>query len=199
MRSQDWCHPLCFIETKLKRLLDVIKPSSRSAKISASSSHPLSIMRLLSTALLAITHGVIMDKISLAESKLVGGTSLFESEADPCTDECKEDSDCNRVCYDGVCKPLPDEPCPCDKPKKIPDMCEVNILMKYMEAAVNVSPKLLGQWTRAGFHDAGTYDQTVPEGGANGCLMNEPLMLLQHENYFLDGPVAVLKVSCCDC
>mmetsp|Transcript_3403 Transcript_3403/g.7549 ORF Transcript_3403/g.7549 Transcript_3403/m.7549 type:complete len:502 (-) Transcript_3403:119-1624(-) len=151
-------------------------------------------MRFLSTALLSITHGVVMDKIVLVESKLVGGgMTLFEDNKDPCVEECEEDSDCNRVCYDGVCKPLPGEPCPCDEPKKIPDMCEVNILMKYMEAAVKVSPKLLGQWTRAGFHDAGTYDQHVPEGGANGCLMNEPLMLLQHENFFLDGPIAVLK------
>jgi hypothetical protein len=59
---------------------------------------------------------------------------------------------------------------------KIPSRCEVDILIDMMEVFVLASPKLLPQWTRAAFHDAGTFDQAVPEGGANGCLLNDPRM-----------------------
>ena len=46
-----------------------------------------------------------------------------------------------------------------------------------LEVFVLASPKLLAQWTRAAIHDAGTFDQAVPEGGANnGCLLNDPRM-----------------------
>jgi hypothetical protein len=35
------------------------------------------------------------------------------------------------------------------------------------------------------FHDAGTFDQTMPEGGANGCLLNDPSMrALLHESKY---------------
>lgn len=66
--------------------------------------------------------------------------------------------------------------CECDSPSTVPDKCEVEILIDLMELAVLGSHKLLAQWTRAAFHDAGTFDQNVPEGGANGCLMNHPPM-----------------------
>ena len=64
----------------------------------------------------------------------------------------------------------------CSTPLKIPSRCEVDILIDMMEVFVLASPKLLPQWTRAAFHDAGTFDQAVPEGGANGCLLNDPRM-----------------------
>lgn len=65
----------------------------------------------------------------------------------------------------------------CSTPLKIPSRCEVDILIDMMEIFVLASPKLLAQWTRAAFHDAGTFDQAFPpEGGANGCLLNDPRM-----------------------
>ena len=66
--------------------------------------------------------------------------------------------------------------CPCKVPKQIPDRCEVDVLIDMMEIHVLGDPKLGSQWTRAAFHDAGTFDGNMPEGGANGCLLNEPLM-----------------------
>lgn len=116
--------------------------------------------------------------------------------SESCNLECKEDSDCPRICvkkypFDvGTCvqdlnlRPTmspSDKPtfgqkeCPCDSPKNIPTKCEVDILIDMMDIAVS-NRKLLGQWVRAAFHDAGTFDQTMPEGGANGCLLNEPNM-----------------------
>ena len=70
----------------------------------------------------------------------------------------------------------PTSKCPCDIPKKIPDKCEVDILIDLIEVEVLAQPKLSPQWLRAAFHDAGTFDQTMPEGGANGCLLNHPPM-----------------------
>ena len=68
----------------------------------------------------------------------------------------------------------------CSTLLKIPSKCEMDILIDMMEINVLASPKLLAQWTRAGFHDAGTFDQgdatNPPEGGANGCLLNDPRM-----------------------
>ncbi len=68
--------------------------------------------------------------------------------------------------------------CPCDKPKEIPDKWEVDILIDLIEVEVLAQPKLSPQWLRAAFHDAGTFDQTMPEGGANGCLLTHPPMQL---------------------
>jgi hypothetical protein len=68
--------------------------------------------------------------------------------------------------------------CPCKEPKQIPDRCEVDILIDMMEIHVLVDPKLAPQWTRAAFHDAGTFDGSMPEGGANGCLLNHLPMRL---------------------
>jgi len=69
----------------------------------------------------------------------------------------------------------------------------VDILINIMEAAVLQTVSLLGQWTRAGFHDAGTYDQTLNEGGANGCLMNDPAMQTMPENDFFHHAINALK------
>ncbi len=67
--------------------------------------------------------------------------------------------------------------CACESIDRIPDECEVDVLIDMMETFVLAAPNLLGQWLRAGFHDAGTFDQGgVSEGGANGCLMNHPPM-----------------------
>jgi hypothetical protein len=68
--------------------------------------------------------------------------------------------------------------CPCKDPKIIPDRCEVDILIDMLESHVLADRKLASQWTRAAFHDAGTFDVNIPEGGANGCLLNDPLMRL---------------------
>lgn len=64
----------------------------------------------------------------------------------------------------------------CTSPSSIPDKCEVDILIDIMETGVLGSHELLPQWTRAAFHDAGTYNQATGEGGANGCLLNHPPM-----------------------
>jgi hypothetical protein len=119
--------------------------------------------------------------------------------SESCILDCKVDADCPQVCKldypfegGGTCvsgainfrptlspseKPTfgPKE-CPCDNPKTIPTKCEVDILIDMMDIAVQSSVKNLGQWVRMSFHDAGTFDQTVPEGGANGCLLNDPSM-----------------------
>ena len=64
----------------------------------------------------------------------------------------------------------------CTNPSSIPDTCEVDILIDIMETGVLGSHELLSQWTRAAFHDAGTFNQGTGEGGANGCLLNYPPM-----------------------
>jgi hypothetical protein len=68
--------------------------------------------------------------------------------------------------------------CPCKVPKIIPDRCEVDILIDILESHVLAERKLAPQWTRAAFHDAGTFDRTLMEGGANGCLLTHPFMRL---------------------
>lgn len=62
-----------------------------------------------------------------------------------------------------------------------------------MELFVLASHELLAQWTRAAFHDAGTFDQNDNVGGANGCLMNHAPMRLQPENHFFDAPINTLQ------
>ncbi len=52
--------------------------------------------------------------------------------------------------------------------------------------------KLLPQWTRAAFHDAGTFNQNLNAGGANGCLLNHFPMRDEDENDFLDPPLNTL-------
>ena len=70
-----------------------------------------------------------------------------------------------------------------------------------LDIAASFSREMNGRWLRAAFHDAGTFDQNlqpngqpgIPEGGANGCLMNEPLMRNQDENFNLDSALNALK------
>ena len=64
-----------------------------------------------------------------------------------------------------------------------------------LESAVFAVPGRAAQFTRAAFHDAGTFDQTMSEGGANGCLLNDSSMLVPNKNLGLDDPVFVLQVS----
>ncbi len=52
----------------------------------------------------------------------------------------------------------------------------MDILIDIMETGVLGSHELLSQWTRAAFHDAGTFNRDTGEGGANGCLLNHPPM-----------------------
>lgn len=52
----------------------------------------------------------------------------------------------------------------------------MDILIDLMDFEVSSAHKLLAQWTRAAFHDAGTFNQITGEGGANGCLLTDPLM-----------------------
>ena len=68
------------------------------------------------------------------------------------------------------------EPCNCTEPSTIPSKCEVGILIDIMETFVLMNHALLPQWTRAAFHDAGTFNQVSGVGGANGCLLNHPPM-----------------------
>ena len=75
---------------------------------------------------------------------------------------------------------------PCNDPKIIPDRCEVDILIDVLESHVLADRKLAPQWTRAAFHDAGTFDVGVPEGGANGCLLNHlPMRLVDIDQNYL--------------
>lgn len=74
----------------------------------------------------------------------------------------------------------------CDEPRSIPTECEVELLIELMETAALVNIALIPQWLRLSFHDAGTFDQAVPEGGANGCLLTHPPMRFEPENDNLD-------------
>jgi hypothetical protein len=59
-----------------------------------------------------------------------------------------------------------------------------------LESHVLADRKLASQWTRAAFHDAGTFDVRIPEGGANGCLLNHPSMRsvdIDHNDLYLDS------------
>uniref|UniRef100_A0A7R9WDK6 Plant heme peroxidase family profile domain-containing protein n=1 Tax=Pseudictyota dubia TaxID=2749911 RepID=A0A7R9WDK6_9STRA len=89
--------------------------------------------------------------------------------------------------------PISSPPCPCDAPKIVPTKCELDILIAMLDLVIGSDPKRAGQLLRASFHDAGTFDQGSSVGGANGCLMNHPPMLLQAENAFLDLPMAHLE------
>lgn len=51
--------------------------------------------------------------------------------------------------------------------KTILTKCEVDILIDTMDIAIQSSVKNLGQWVWMLFHDARTFDQTIPECGAN--------------------------------
>ncbi|EJK71035.1 hypothetical protein THAOC_07559, partial [Thalassiosira oceanica] len=77
--------------------------------------------------------------------------------------------------------------------KIVPDECELEILIDMMEMDVALNHNLLGQWTRAAFHDAGTFNQITNEGGANGCLMNFPPMREEPENEHLNEPLKRLE------
>ena len=82
--------------------------------------------------------------------------------------------------------------CPCKDLKRIPDRCEVDILIDMLESHVLADRKLASQWTRAAFHDAGTFDVGIPEGGANGCLLNHPPMRyvdIDQTDLYLDSPL----------
>ena len=80
----------------------------------------------------------------------------------------------------------------CITPKIVPNVCEVDILIDMMETSVIGNHELLPQWTRAAFHDAGTYNQETGEGGANGCLLNFLPMRREPENNFFDLPLNTL-------
>lgn len=81
----------------------------------------------------------------------------------------------------------------CHKPRSIPTECEVEVLIKLMETAALKNIAIMAQWLRLSFHDAGTFDQAVPEGGANGCLLTHPPMRTQPENANLDLALNTLQ------
>ena len=147
-------------------------------------------------------------------------TSTF-SATESCEIECKTDYDCPSVCVRddsyspfGTCvgggmfspspsviptKPTDSEsptitPCECNESQRrfIPSWCEVDILIDIMETHVLAVHSLLPQWTRAAFHDAGTFNQMTGEGGANGCLLNHAPMRLEPENGFMHLPLITL-------
>ena len=140
---------------------------------------------------------------------------------DSCNLECSVDSDCPMVCSKangddtfGTCvvgssapttqltspqlttspqqSPQPTSCEECITPKIVPNACEVDILIDMMETSVSGNHELLPQWTRAAFHDAGTYNQETGEGGANGCLLNFLPMRREPENNFFDLPLNTL-------
>lgn len=76
----------------------------------------------------------------------------------------------------------------------IPSICQVEELMTFMDRAVQINAAIAPQWLRLAFHDAGTFNTQVPEGGANGCLMTEEAMRQQPENHNLDLAIETLRV-----
>jgi Peroxidase len=82
----------------------------------------------------------------------------------------------------------------CDIPRRIPTKCEVRLLIEIMENAVGVNFAILPQWLRLSFHDAGTFNRAIPEGGANGCLLTDPRMRSMDENLNLDLALNTLAV-----
>lgn len=125
---------------------------------------------------------------------------------DSCNLECSVDSDCPLICSKandddtfGTCVVGSSAPSPqptsceeCITPKSVPNACEVDILIDMMETSVSGNHELLPQWTRAAFHDAGTYNKETDEGGANGCLLNFLPMRREPENNFFDLPLNTL-------
>lgn len=81
----------------------------------------------------------------------------------------------------------------CTQPRSVPSECEVDLLVQELDQAAIQDPSLPARWLRLAFHDAGTFDQAVPEGGANGCLMSNPLMRSQPENHNTGAPLSVLE------
>ena len=68
----------------------------------------------------------------------------------------------------------------------------ISVLIDIMETHVLVAHKLLSQWTRSAFHDAGVFDKIANVGGANGCLLNHFPMRLEPESAFLHLPLNTL-------
>lgn len=81
----------------------------------------------------------------------------------------------------------------CTQPRSIPSECEADLLAEELDQAANEDPSLPARWLRLAFHDAGTFDQAVPEGGANGCLLSNPLMGSQPENENTGAPLSALE------
>jgi hypothetical protein len=75
----------------------------------------------------------------------------------------------------------------------VPNMCQVDLLVSMMEMAVRLNRAIAPQWLRLAFHDAGTFNQQVPEGGANGCLLTDDSMAQQPENRNLDMAIRPLR------
>jgi Peroxidase len=84
---------------------------------------------------------------------------------------------------------------PVPQPDFLPNTCQVDFLIDLLETAVEISPNraIAPQWLRLAFHDAGTFDLRVPEGGANGCLLNFDEMRFENENQNLDLAVETLR------
>jgi len=76
----------------------------------------------------------------------------------------------------------------------IPNQNEVEILINAMDFFASKHHPLVSQWTRAAFHDAGSYNKNIPEGGANGCLMNDKSMTEEEANSFFEAPVSTLWI-----
>jgi catalase (peroxidase I) len=62
-----------------------------------------------------------------------------------------------------------------------------------MDMAVELNKAIAPQWLRLAFHDAGTFNVQVPEGGANGCLLTDDVMRSQPENHSLDLAIDTLR------
>jgi catalase (peroxidase I) len=75
----------------------------------------------------------------------------------------------------------------------IPSICQVDVLVNLMDMAVDMNKAIAPQWLRLAFHDAGTFNQQVQEGGANGCLLTDDNMRQQDENMNLDLAVETLR------
>eukprot|EP00569_Conticribra_weissflogii_P009570 CAMPEP_0171360258 /NCGR_PEP_ID=MMETSP0879-20121228/1125_1 /TAXON_ID=67004 /ORGANISM="Thalassiosira weissflogii, Strain CCMP1336" /LENGTH=514 /DNA_ID=CAMNT_0011866567 /DNA_START=998 /DNA_END=2542 /DNA_ORIENTATION=- len=138
------------------------------------------------------------DCIAQSNGATVIGSNTVTTGTGGGTLTCAVDSDCNHMCTSGFCVPVTQQQttCACTSPKTVPNQCEMDILIDAMEVLVSHDHALIGQWTRAGFHDAGTFNQNVPEGGANGCLLNDPLMLTMPENnHFVQAIFALQAVK----
>jgi len=166
------------------------------------------IAAIISTLPLGFTaaHGQLaMQRTADGFGKMLRHRAHRQVTQDLCSLECSVDSDCPMVCSKandedfGTCvvgssAPTP-QPTSCEEcitPKIVPNACEVDILIDMMETSVSGNHELLPQWTRAAFHDAGTYNQETGEGGANGCLLNFLPMRREPENNFFDLPLNTL-------
>jgi Peroxidase len=64
----------------------------------------------------------------------------------------------------------------------ITSICQVELLNTLMDMVVDLNKAIAPQWLRLAFHDTGTFNVQIPEGGANGCLLTHDAIRAQPVN-----------------